>query len=308
MSQWTIKVLAKSVCQDEALRAQVRRRLDLSEDVFAKPELCLDANYLQEFLKGADVAVIGHQAISTSFLKANSSLQYLAKYGVGLDNVDFKACKDAAVEVLWKAGVNRWQVAEHTLGLILSSLRNITSSDRALRNGEWQRNGGQSLFGKTVGIVGFGHVGTALASLLRPFDVKLLFTDILNKKAESDEFAAKQVGLVELLKESSVVSVHVPLTSETKSFCHREWFAGMGEHSLFINASRGAVVDEKALLSFLTEKSFTSAACDVFEDEPCRNEDLLQHPRFIGTPHVAAHSIEARLAMVDSLCDRILEL
>lgn len=295
-----IKVIAKSICSDERLSQYVVEKLGLTNSEIADPELCRDPDYLSHFVQDAQAVLFGHQEFDAAFFHAHPDLKYIAKYGVGIDNVDQSVIEACAVKLLFEPGVNKSQVAGHTLALILNALHNVSVSDRLLRTQRWHRDGGRSLYGKTVGIVGFGNVGAALADLLRPFEVNLLVNDILNKTEEASQRSGFQVDLETLLRRSDVVSMHVPLTDETRAMCDHEFYSKMKSDGLFVNASRGKVVVESDLLETLNSHAHFQAALDVFQEEPTQNHELINHDRVLATPHIAANSIEAKLAMVDA--------
>ena len=300
MPRSLVKVIARTICQDKLLQDLVLQETALTADAFADPQHCRDRTYLQEFLRGVVTVVVGHQRVDARFLKDHPDIKTVVKYGVGVDNIDFDACREQGVKILWEQGVNRQFVAEHTLGLILGLSRNISLSDRDMKDHRWLRQGGHSLFGKCVGIIGFGNVGSALAQLLQPFSVQVLVRDIVAKEITLPN--CRQVSLDDLLIEADVVSMHVPLTEQTRKMCDRGFFEKTRKGVVFINAARGEIVDEEALLHFLKDGHIAGAGLDVFEEEPTGNRELVTHPKVIATPHIAAHSQESRLAMVSSVC------
>ena len=252
------------------------------------------------FLKDSDAVILALEEINERVLSSLPKLQVISKFGVGLDNIDFAACQKYGVKVLHRPGVNRFAVAELTLCLALCLFRNIYFAALKLSAGSWIKNGGQGLFGKTIGIIGFGNVGMAFADLLTPFDCKLKVVDILDKTLECKKYHAEQVSLDSLVKESDLISIHVPLTSETAGMVNQSFFDAMKESAYLINTARGEVVDLLALKRALINNKIAGAALDVYDHEPPTDYQLLGLDKLIPTPHIAGNSYEATKAMGES--------
>lgn len=240
------------------------------------------------FLRGAHYAIIGLEQITTEVLE-RTDIKVISKYGVGLDNIDFDACRSRGVTVRASEGVNARAVAEHTIGLMLALLRKIHINASRLRHyGMWTKDGGTSLFGKTVGIIGVGHVGFEVKTLLEPFGVNLLLNDIVGTHWNSKE---------QIYEESDIITVHVPLNKDTKYMISMYEFCQMKRRPVIINTSRGAVIKQSAIKEALRTGFLSGAALDVFEDEPTGDQDLYTRENVICTPHTAGASQEAVLAM-----------
>lgn len=264
-----------------------------------------EENYSREafyaFAADALALIVGREKVNKDLLKAAPHLKVISKYGVGLDNIDFEACRSAGVEVLYARGVNRQCVAELTLGFMLGALHNMFVSDRLLHQNIWLKDGGRDLQGKTVGIIGFGHIGTRLADLLQPFDVTILVNDIVDKSVECRKYrSARQTSLEEILRYSDIVTLHVPLDASTRNMIARPQLEMMKRDAILINAARGGIVNEKDLLGHLEKNSLAAACLDAFEIEPATDNPLLKHPRIIATPHIGGNSLEARMAMASA--------
>lgn len=241
----------------------------------------------------ADAAIIGSDPVDGMFLDDHGNLRCIAKYGVGLDNIDLEECKMNWVRVLWTPGINSQYVAEHALGLMLSMLRKIDQNSRLLKAGTWRRDGGRSLEGLSVGIVGYGNVGQALRGLLMPFRPGRVLSHDLRKTDAYEETASKE----EIYKTCDVITLHVPLTNETKHMITMYEIMQMKRSAILINTSRGAVIKQSALKEALRRGIIAGAALDVFEDEPCEDTELLQMDNVLCTPHTAGNSEQAVLAM-----------
>lgn len=260
----------------------------------------LAGSELVRFLKDADadIAVVGVEPFDDAVLAQCPRVRFVAKYGVGLDNLDLDAMKARGVGLGWTGGVNRRSVAELVLAFALGHLRNVTSTMNAMRAGAWDKNGGLQLSGRTVGIVGFGHVGTDLARLLQPFRCELLYCDIVDKSADAGALGARRVGLDELLTKADVVSLHVPSTPQTRGMIGGARLAMMRTTALLVNTSRGDIVSFEETCAAVRDGKLGGYAADVFLVEPCT---LLawqrEHPRLYFTPHIGGNAREAVLAM-----------
>lgn len=267
----------------------------------------LDRSMLPELLEDCSYWIVGREAVDSTVLSGAKKLEIISKYGVGLDNVDVSACSaHGGVRLVHRPGVNAQAVAEHTVGLMLGLSRKICEGSRHLFEGRWIKNGGVSLSGKTLGIIGYGHVGSALALLARSFNCQILAYDIIDKKSDLARVGGLPVGLKKLLSSSDFVSVHVPLTDKTRHLIGQEEFDLMKSTSFFINTSRGEVVDEAALKRALKAGEIGGAALDVFSVEPFDDMELLSLPNFIGTPHTAGNSKEAVWAMGSAAVEELI--
>ncbi|WP_216665300.1 2-hydroxyacid dehydrogenase [Pseudoruegeria sp. HB172150] len=248
-------------------------------------------------LQGADFAVTGDVPVS-ALMMAVPGLKAVHKWGVGYDNIDCVAAKANGVRVMRTTGSNAIAVAETTLGLILSVSRNIARGHAGVLNGEWLKGTlGQTSFrltGKTVGIIGLGYIGKALAKLLSGFDSPILYTKRTPLSAEEEAaLNARFVPLEELLANSDVVTLNCELNDQTRGIINKHTLALMKPTAVLVNASRGGVVIEEDLAAALREGRLLGAAADVFAMEPiARDNPLLALPNMIMTPHIAAVSTD----------------
>ena len=265
---------------------------------------------LMAVLKESDGAIVGLDKITDGVLEQCPRLKVVAKYGVGLDNIDTVACKQRGVAVVWEPGVNKRAVAELTLSFMLGLVRNWYATSLQLKEGTWNKSGGRDLTGKTIGIIGVGNVGRDLVALLRPYRCRILVND-LRKDKEQKEFYRRnrlsEAAKERIYAESDIVTVHTPLTPLTKHLINTKTLASMKPAAFVINTSRGAIVDERALLQALTRKRIAGAALDVYQGEAKPDfhktrlyRKLLTLPNVIATPHIGGNSQEAVLAMGES--------
>jgi D-3-phosphoglycerate dehydrogenase len=236
--------------------------------------------------------------INDSILRELPELKVIGKYGVGLDMIDPQALARHGVRLGWTGGVNKRCVAELTLSFMLSLFHRVPAANFDVRQGVWKQLYGNQLTGKTIGIVGCGHIGKDLVGLLKPFQCRVLVNDIL----DFPDFYARNeevhpVGLEELLRNSDLVTLHVPADESTRNIVSAERLSWMKPTAFLINAARGGLVDEVALKKMLIEGRLAGAAFDVFTIEPPQDHELLRLPNFFATPHIGGSAEEAVLAM-----------
>lgn len=256
-----------------------------------------EGSSLVHYLADADAAIIGLEKITAELLDRCPKLQLVAKYGVGLDNVDLQACEERGVTVGWTPGVNRYAVAEQTIGYLIGLSRNLFFGARKLREGMWDKIGGRQISERTVGIVGLGNVGQELVRLLKPFGCRLLAHDVLDCSEFCSREGVRQASFEELVRQSDFLSLHVPLTTQTRHLINADVLSRMKRDAFLINTSRGEVVDQLALKEALRRGVIAGAALDVYAQEPPTDLELLKLPNLVCTPHIAGNSLEAVVAM-----------
>jgi len=292
-----IVVTASSFLKVPQLRRRLEAALPQQEIVYAEEHRVDTRDKLVEVLEGAEAWLVGREPADARMLSGLPSLRVLAKYGVGLDNVDVEACSRLGIRIAWEGGVNRDAVAEHTLGFMLALCRNIGLGSRRLSQGIWWKNGGRSLGSMTVGIIGFGHIGTRVAELLQPFGCQILIHDILNKTDEVERVGAKQLKYQDILKSADILTFHVPLTPQTLKMFGANELALIKPTVYIVNTSRGEVLDQEKVKEALQKGQLAGAGLDVFQNEPLIDKDLYSLDNFVGTAHTAGNSEEAVLAM-----------
>ncbi len=275
----------------------------------------LTGEELVEKVKGADglLTLLTDRVDGDLMDAAGPQLKIISNYAVGFDNIDVKAATDRGIVVVNTPSeeVNE-AVAEHTWALILAIARRIVEADEAVRRGGykgWEPDIflGINLIGKTLGIVGLGRIGSMVARRAKGYNMKVLYN-----KHEPDPEAEKELGVVfspldELLAKSDFVSLHVPLTEETRHMINKETLAKMKRGSFLINTARGPVVDERDLVEALKAGQLSGAALDVYDNEPNIDPELLVMPNTITTPHIASATREAREKMGQQAVAAILD-
>lgn len=301
----SIGITTVAFSKNEALVNKVK---DLGfKNVYTNKELKrFTKDELIKFLSKCDVAIVGLDKIDEEILSHTPKLKALSKYGVGLDNIDFDACKKYNIEVLHTQGVNKRSVSELTLGCILSLLRNIYISSNLLKNNFWEKNGGVQLSNKTIGIIGVGNIGKDLIQLLKPFSCKILVNDIINQ----DEYY-KDNNLIESSKEkifrdADIITIHTPLNESTKYMIDKKSLNLMKPNAIVINTARGGIINQEDLKWALKNNIIAGAAIDAYEIEPPEDLEFLSLPNLINTPHIGGNAIEAVEAMGESAIENIL--
>jgi D-3-phosphoglycerate dehydrogenase len=258
----------------------------------------LTEDELIELARDCDGVIIGLEPMNDRVLEALPKLKVVSKFGVGCDSVDFDALRRHNILFGYEAGVNKLSVAELALSFAICALRGVSTVSFEMRAGMRPRQKlGRLLTARVVGIHGCGNVGKELVRLLQPFKCTVLACDYRDYPEFYKEFGVTPVSFDELLARSEVLSLHLPLTSETRNLYDAETLKRLRPDCVLINTCRGGIVNEKALQASLMDGSLIAACFDVFEVEPPTNDDLLRIPSLLPTSHIGASADEARYAM-----------
>ncbi len=230
--------------------------------------------------------------VTAAVIEAGKNLKVIGRAGVGLDNVDKKAADARGIKVVNTPEATSISVAELALGLMFACARSIPQATASLRAGKWEKKTfhGIELYGKTLGIIGAGRIGSELAKRALALGMKVLVNDLPDVKVQFGD----SCELDYLLKESDFISLHIPKTDKTYHLLNREAFAKMKKGVIIINCARGGVVDEAALYEAIQSGIVAMAALDVFEKEPLDDFKLFSLPQVIGTPHIGAQTKEGQ--------------
>jgi D-3-phosphoglycerate dehydrogenase len=254
----------------------------------------------------------GFVSIPMEVLEASERLKVIGVHGVGVDHIDVDFAEKRGIRIVRTPEALTDSVAEFTVGLILSLLRKIPLADDAVRKGEWNKKYnvlvGAELMGKTVGILGLGRIGSAVARRLSSFNVNLVYYK-RNRNIEIERLlGVKYVSFDELLRISDIISIHTPLTSETYHMISFREFALMKHGVYIVNTARGAIIDEKALYEALVSGKVAGAALDVFESEPLNSENpLTRLDNVILTPHLAASCEETLKRLAVAVAEKVIQ-
>ncbi len=261
----------------------------------------LDTAGLRAALAEADGIVIrsGTQ-LTAEVLRDQTRLKVIVRAGVGVDNIDVPSATRQGIIVMNTPGGNTVSTAEHTMALMLALSRNVAKANDSLKDGKWDRNKftGSQLGGKTLGVVGLGRVGLAVAKRAQGFDMQVVGFDPFLSPERALEFGINSLPLEDLWDKCDYITVHTPLSDETRNIIGAEAFAKMKPGVRVINCARGGLIDEAALLEALNAGKVAGAAIDVFDPEPpAADHPLIKHPNVLVTPHLGASTEEAQISV-----------
>ncbi len=256
----------------------------------------------------AGLMVRSETKVTGDIIEAGRNLQIIARAGVGVDNIDVEAATRCGVVVVNAPLANTISAAEHTMGLILSLARYIPQAHVAFQQGKWDRKTfvGVELRGKTLGLVGLGKVGSALAKRAQSFDMRVLAYDPFISVEVAKGLGVELAALDEVLRHSDFISIHTPLTSSTQGLIGAKELSLLKPSARIVNAARGGIVDEAALLQALNDGKIAGAALDVYTSEPPKDMALFRHPRLICTPHLAASTVEAQASVAVDVAEEVI--
>ncbi|MBU1125269.1 MAG: phosphoglycerate dehydrogenase [Candidatus Omnitrophica bacterium] len=289
-----MKILVSDPLSEEGIKILTEVK-EFQVDV--KTDLTPDT--LKEVIKEYDALVVRSATkVNKDIITAAGKLKVIGRAGVGLDNVDLEAATQKGIIVMNTPAGNTISTAEHTVSMILSLSRNIPQANMSMKQGEWKRSKfmGVELYNKVLGIVGFGRIGSEVAKRALSFGMKVLAFDPFLSVAVAQGMGVEVVEFKDILERSDYITVHTPLTEETKHLISTEAFAKMKKGVRIINCARGGIIDEKALAEAVKEGKVIGAAIDVFEQEPvAADNELLKLPNVIVTPHLGASTEEAQV-------------
>jgi len=258
-----------------------------------------------EHAKDADVIILGNDRLDSATIGKLPNLKLVVRHGAGLDNIDFSELGKRDITVANTPGANKEETADLTFALILDLARMVTQSINQLKGGVWNKIPGRTLYGKTIGIIGVGAIGMAVASRAMGFGMDILGNDIIQRD-EAARFGLLYTSLNELLSASDVVTIHAPLTSATKNLIGARELKRMKPGALLINTARAGVVREAALEKALMSGHLGGYAVDVYAKEPPDPTSYMSLPNVLTTPHIGSSTMEANLRMGDMAVDNIL--
>jgi D-3-phosphoglycerate dehydrogenase len=278
------------------------------KDLWRRPEELLSLAEQYEA-----IIVRNQTQVTAALLKAATRCQVIGRAGVGVDNVDVGAASELGIVVAFTPEENAISVAEEVLGMMLCLAKRFVGADASVKAGHWDRMGflGTELYGKTLGIIGLGKIGVRVAIRARAFGMKIVAYDpyLTRHHLHVTETQAELTDLETLLRTGDFITIHLPLTGETRGLINRERLGWMKDSAFLINTSRGSIVNEEDLYGVLSRRSIAGAALDVREKEPPGQSPLNGLDNVLLTPHVAAFTLEAQDKVQESLSedvDRIL--
>jgi D-3-phosphoglycerate dehydrogenase len=248
--------------------------------------------------------------VTADVIKAADRLKVIGRAGVGIDNVDVEAATKKGIIVLNTPGGNTISAAEHTIAMMLALARNIPQANAALHKGEWNRKKytGVEFFNKTLGIVGLGRVGAEVASRMKSFGMQIIAFDPFVSEERAQQMGLTLAPLETVLREGDFITVHTPLTNETRNLIDEDEFNIMKPGCRIVNCARGGIINEAALAKAIAEGKIAGAAVDVFTKEPPTGNPLLEQEKVITTPHLGASTAEAQVNVALAVADQILTI
>ncbi len=300
-----IAVTSKSFSKNEVLINRLKEKYPNAELQLQLKPKGLKQEELIEFLSGCERAIVALEEINDYILSNCPDLKVISKYGVGLNNINIDDCKKHGVKIGWTGGVNKLSVAEMTLGFMLGLSRNLFTSSYHMNEGNWLKQGGFQLSGKTVGIIGVGHIGKEVIRLIEPFGCKILVNDIIDQAEYYKNAKVEHVDKNEIFKKSHLISVHTPLTTETENLFNLKTLEQCKEKPYIINTARGGIFKEDDLLPAIDKGYISGVAVDAYVAEPLDIEEIYKHKQIITTPHIGGNAAEAVLAMGYSAIDNL---
>lgn len=291
----SVVVASRSFSKHPVLRKELMDKY--SNVTFNDLGRSLAGDELADFLKGHDMAITALEKVDHALLEQLPDLKVISKYGVGLDMIDKEAMEKHDVLLAWTGGVNKRSVSELVVSAAISLLHCVPRANLEVRNGKFRQIRGRQLTGRTVGIVGCGHVGKDLAVLLKAFECRVLAHDILDFPEFYKLHGVTPVDLETLLGESDIITLHLPLDDSTRNILNSERLDLIRPDSFVINIARGNLIDEVKLKKMLMDGRLAGAALDVFAKEPPEDPELLNLSNVIATPHIGGSTEEAVLAM-----------
>ena len=245
--------------------------------------------------------------VTAEVIAAGTRLKFIGRAGVGVDNIDVAAATERGIVVMNSPGGNTISTAEHAIAVTLSLVRKIPQAHASVRAGRWDRKAyrGTELFGKTLGILGLGRVGREVAVRMKAFGMNVITADPYIDEEQARQVGAALVSLDDLLADSDIITIHVPLASETAGLLGDKELAATKKGVFIVNCARGGVVVEKALIQGLESGHIAGVGLDVFEQEPPGESPLLNHPNVVLTPHLGAATTEAQLRVATYVAESV---
>ncbi|MED3625393.1 phosphoglycerate dehydrogenase [Neobacillus thermocopriae] len=258
-----------------------------------------------------DALIVRSQTkVTEELLQAADRLKVIARAGVGVDNIDISAATRKGIIVINAPGANTIAATEHTLAMMLSLARKIPQAHQKTSGGEWDRNSfkGVELYKKTLGVIGMGKIGTEVAKRAKSFGMNILGFDPYLTEERAKKLGIKKASLDLIAAESDFITIHTPLTNDTRGIINDEFLSKTKKGVRFVNCARGGIINEKALVRAINTGHVAGAALDVFEKEPVTDPELLQNPNIIVTPHLGASTVEAQEKVAEEVSKEIIEI
>lgn len=271
----------------------------------------LKAEEIEKIIPEYNILVVrSATTVTKDIIAKGNKLELIGRAGTGVDNIDLDAATRKGVIVMNTPGGNTISAAEHALALLMSLCRHVPQADKSMKEGRWDRKlySGVELFGKKIGIIGLGKIGREVATRVKSFGMEVLGYDPILSKDVADEMGINMLPLQDIYKEADFITLHVPLTDETKNMISSKTLKMCKDNVRIVNCARGGLVDEEAAFEALESGKLAGIALDVYDKEPPENRKLINHPKAICTPHLGASTEEAQEKVAIQLAEQIIDL
>jgi len=309
---WKVKmkilVTPTSLKPDSEGHAMKKLHAFASSLVFNPTGKPLTEDELIPLLSGCDGCVAGLDFFTAKVIESTDNLKVISRYGSGVDRVDLAAAKAKNIAVCNTPNANTQAVADLTIALLLCLARKIPVLDKKTREGQWPRSTGIELFGKTIGILGLGAIGKAVAHRASGFSMRILAYDPFMNIEYAESNGIVSAGFDTVIQEADFLCLHLPLTDETRNIISADVMKAMKKDAIIVNTARGGLIDEAAAYDHLVSGDLGGLGLDVFETEPPQESPLFKLENVVLTPHIAAHTAEATAAMADMSVQNLIEV
>lgn len=298
----------KVLVSDPIAEEGIKKLRESGFEVDVKP--ALEPQALLQTIPAYDGLIVRSATkVTREVIGAAQNLKAIGRAGIGLDNIDLEAAKERGIKILNTPGATTISVAELTIGHMLALARHIPQATASLKSGKWEKKKftGTELYGKTLGIIGVGKIGREVAKRASGMGMDLVGYDPYIREADVRDLGLKLLPLEDLLQYADYITIHIPLTPETKRFLSEREFALMKAGARLVHCARGGVVDEKALYDALRGGKIAGAALDVFEEEPPKDSSLLGLDNVIATPHLGASAREGQVRSGIEIAEKMID-
>ncbi len=294
----------------DSLPGTVLQGYQSETDIVIDDRAGISQEELRQILPDYDGMVVRSRTkVTAEVLSSSGRLKVIGRAGAGVDNIDTAEATRRGIVVMNTPGGNTIAATEHTIALMLAVMRNIPQAYLSMKEQKWDRKAfmGRELFGKTIGVIGLGKIGRAVAQRLTGFGVRLLGYDPLLTQEMANRLGIELVDFESLLTEADVITIHVPRMPQTMNLLNAKNLKKCKPGVIILNCARGGIINEQDLLAALNEGQVGAAAIDVYEKEPPANWELVMHPRVIATPHLGASTEEAQIKVADQILQQMIE-
>jgi len=297
-----VGVAVNAFSQNQTLVSELKTHFKICD--FNETGKRLEGTDLIEFLKPCECAIISLEKLNAEILKHLPNLKVIGKYGVGLDNINFQLLEKNNIKLLYTSGVNRYEVAEMTLGFVISCLRNIHYNSNLNKSFIWNKDGGISIQESIIGIIGLGNIGSEIARLLMLLGAKKILYFDIERKQNLENKILQYSTIEDLLSRADVITIHIP-GEKNENYLNNDLISKIKKGSSIINTSRGCILDYDSIFKALEDDKLSNLCLDVYPNEPFF-EEIIKNPKILCTPHISGNSNQAKLKMGRSVIKNLL--